>query len=104
MKFSAFLNLLIFFIITTKSEDADPIAAYMQKPYMPYIPREIPDTVIFHTNLIKLDPIATLTHYLPILLLITRFNIPPTEVFPPILKPDRVAMMYGMMKYFNQGT
>ena len=50
----------------------------MERPYIPFAPAEdVPDRVIYHANLDKLDPIATVTHYLPILLIIVRFNIPP---------------------------
>lgn len=57
----------------------------MAKPYLPFsVDDDVPDRVIYHSNLDKLDPIVTVTHYLPVLLLIVRFNIPPSEYFPPI--------------------
>lgn len=77
----------------------------MAKPFIPYSPTDgVPDTVMYHGNLIKLDPIAMVTHYLPVLLTIVVIRIPPTGVTPPLTKIEKTAMMFGMMNYFNPGT
>ena len=79
--------------------------AATSKPFIPYLPvDDVPNIFIFHSNLTRLDPIALITHYLPALLLIVLFNIPPTPVYPGLTKIEKTAMAFSMIFYFNSGT